>query len=74
VQASEIVFQPRLAKAAPKPDGDPENLDRLTLDAAEKVLVERALRRCGGNQTAAAKQLGISRERLRRKLGGGDDG
>lgn len=36
---------------------------------AERVILERALIRSGGNVTAAARQLGLSRATLHRKLG-----
>lgn len=38
------------------------------LGAAERELLERVLRECGGNKTAAAKKLGISRPTLHKKL------
>lgn len=36
---------------------------------AERLILERALQRCGGNISAAARQLGLSRATLHRKLG-----
>ncbi|WEK50698.1 MAG: helix-turn-helix domain-containing protein [Candidatus Kaistia colombiensis] len=36
---------------------------------AERIILERALSRSGGNVTAAARQLGVSRATLHRKLG-----
>lgn len=36
---------------------------------AERIILERALARTGGNVTAAARQLGVSRATLHRKLG-----
>ena len=38
------------------------------LGAAEQELLERVLQECGGNKTAAAKKLGISRPTLHKKL------
>ncbi len=40
-----------------------ENLEKM-----ERVLIEKALERTGGNQTRAAKDLGISRVWLRKKM------
>ena len=38
------------------------------LGAAEQELLERVLKECGGNKTAAARKLGISRPTLHKKL------
>ena len=40
----------------------------LTVAQAEKQLIMRALKECGGNRTEAAKKLGMSRRTLHRKL------
>jgi two-component system, NtrC family, response regulator AtoC len=40
----------------------------LTVTEAEKQLIARALKDCGGNRTLAAKKLGMSRRTLHRKL------
>ncbi|HOW97753.1 MAG TPA: sigma-54 dependent transcriptional regulator [Kiritimatiellia bacterium] len=40
----------------------------VSLDEAEKQLILRALKACDDNRTAAARQLGISRRTLHRKL------
>jgi two-component system, NtrC family, response regulator AtoC len=40
----------------------------LTVADAEKQLILRALKECGGNRTEAAKKLGLSRRTLHRKL------
>lgn len=40
----------------------------LTVKEAEKQLILRALQECGGNRSAAAKKLGMSRRTLHRKL------
>lgn len=45
-----------------------QSLDSLTLDAAEALLVQRALERHGGNLQRAASELGISRQALYRRL------
>jgi DNA-binding protein Fis len=46
--------------------GDPE----LTLATIERMHVERVLAACGGNQSEAARRLGIGRNTLARKLEG----
>jgi transcriptional regulator with PAS, ATPase and Fis domain len=48
------------SEAAPVLEGD--------LDGMERRMIEQALKRSGGDQTKAAKQLGISRRTLSRKL------
>jgi two-component system response regulator AtoC len=40
----------------------------LDMESNEKFLIQRALEECGGNRTAAAEKLGISRRTLHRKL------
>jgi DNA-binding NtrC family response regulator len=44
------------------------SLDQMTLDEAERVLVERALQRFDGNVSRAADALGVSRSALYRRL------
>ena len=48
-------------------DGAPP-IERLTLDEAERLLIQRALDRHGGNVSEAAKSLGVSRSALYRRL------
>jgi transcriptional regulator of acetoin/glycerol metabolism len=43
-------------------------LDQLTLEEVEKLLVQKALARAGGNVTDAAKALGLSRSAMYRRL------
>jgi DNA-binding NtrC family response regulator len=43
-------------------------LDQMTLEEVEKVLVQKALARVGGNVTEAAKALGLSRSAMYRRL------
>ncbi len=43
-------------------------LDGLTLDQAEKMLIERALRRTADNVSEAARQLGITRMVMRHRM------
>ncbi|MEM8931655.1 MAG: sigma 54-interacting transcriptional regulator [Acidobacteriota bacterium] len=44
------------------------SLDSLDLDELESRAIEEALRRCEDNQVQAAKLLGISRQKLRRRM------
>jgi DNA-binding NtrC family response regulator len=48
-------------------DSRPE-LERLTLDEVERVLIQRALKKCDGNVSEAARLLGLSRSALYRRL------
>ncbi|MCX7045679.1 MAG: sigma-54 dependent transcriptional regulator [Candidatus Sumerlaeota bacterium] len=41
----------------------------MKLDDIERTMIEETLKSAGGNRTAAARQLGISRRTLQRKLG-----
>ena len=47
---------------------EPLALDGLTLDAAEKVLIQRALQRTDNNVSEAARQLGVTRMTLRYRM------
>ena len=56
---------------AASPGGSPARIlaqPDLTVAQAEKQLILRALKECGGNRTEAAKKLGMSRRTLHRKL------
>lgn len=46
----------------------PQNLYRLVIDQAEKVLLTTVLNECNGNQSKASKYLGLSRGTLRSKM------
>ncbi len=46
------------------------SLDSMTLQEAERYLVERALLRAGGNAVEAARSLGLSRSAFYRRLSG----
>lgn len=48
-------------------------LDPIALDDIERAAIEQALKACDGNVSAAAKQLGISRNTIYRKLRGQKD-
>jgi propionate catabolism operon transcriptional regulator len=54
-----------------EPD-EPETDLRSARGAQEKALIRRVLEECGGNQSEAAKRLGIGRSTLYRKLNAGD--
>ncbi len=43
-------------------------MEELTLDEAERILIEKALERAGGNVSRAADALGLSRSALYRRL------
>lgn len=59
-----IVSHPMAMSQPVIPEGGPTSLDQIELQA-----VERMLRDCKGNVSAAARALGISRNTLYRKLG-----
>ncbi len=49
-------------------DSVPKSISNLSMEQAEKQLIESALKMYGGNRTRAAEHLGISRRTLHRKL------
>ncbi len=57
---------PALRERVPSHDAHDQN--GLTLRAMEVIHIRDALRRCGGNRTAAARQLGIDPSTLFRKI------
>jgi DNA-binding NtrC family response regulator len=54
--------------AAPAASAPPAALPRMTLDEAERWLVQRSLEEHGGNLRRAADALGITRQALYRRL------
>lgn len=48
--------------------GATESLENLTLEQAERYVIQRALESCGGDVAAAAVRLGMSRSALYRRL------
>ncbi|VWX58416.1 sigma-54-dependent transcriptional regulator [Sphingorhabdus sp. 109] len=62
--------EPAIARAAsidPEPFDGLSKLDGMTLDQIERLVVERAVCRCDGSLTKAARQLGVSPSTLYRK-------
>lgn len=53
---------------SPEPPSISLDLDSLDLQRLEWRAIREALRRCGGNQVQAAKLLGITRQKLRRRM------
>lgn len=49
-------------------DYEPEGLYKLFIEEVERPLLELVMQYCKGNQTKAAKYLGINRGTLRKKL------
>jgi DNA-binding NtrC family response regulator len=61
VQAADLALRPSEVGAP--------GIEQLTLDEAERLLIQRALRRFEGNVSEAARALGLSRSALYRRLG-----
>jgi len=64
--AGDVVRAGDLALQAPS--GPAPGLESMTLEDVERVLIQKALARFGGNVSQAAKQLGVSRSALYRRL------
>lgn len=47
---------------------DPDDLHRLVIEEVERPLFDCVMQHCDGNQTRAARVLGINRSTLRKKL------
>jgi transcriptional regulator with PAS, ATPase and Fis domain len=69
ILATTDLLQPvDLPPLPPLPDAFPTGLLNHTLDEIERLVVLEALRRCSGNKTAAARQLGVTARTLANKL------
>lgn len=64
--AENLLLPGRAPERTTAPSAD--DLDDLTLAQAEKLLIERALRRTGNNVSEAARQLGITRMTMRYRM------
>jgi DNA-binding NtrC family response regulator len=60
VEVEDLALRPRVERA--------ERLEEMTLEDAEKYLIQRALGRADGNVSDAARLLGLSRSALYRRL------
>jgi DNA-binding NtrC family response regulator len=57
------------ADLALRPASEPaSHFEQMTLEEAERYLIQRALGKCDGNVSEAAKLLGVSRSALYRRL------
>jgi DNA-binding NtrC family response regulator len=66
-----VVMEEDLGLQTPRPTGNQAAADLtgdLTLEDAERLLIQRALARHGGNVSRAAEALGVSRSALYRRL------
>ena len=54
--------------ALERPSGPAASLEQMTLEDVERVLIQKALARFDGNVSQAAKQLGVSRSALYRRI------
>jgi DNA-binding NtrC family response regulator len=52
----------------PRVEGGSSRVEEMTLEEAERYLIEKALARCGGSATEAARALGLSRSAFYRRL------
>jgi transcriptional regulator of acetoin/glycerol metabolism len=64
--SGDVVRAGDLALEAPASGGT--RLEEMTLEEVERVLIQKALARFGGNVSQAAKTLGLSRSALYRRL------
>jgi len=49
-------------------DAEPHNMLSMVINCVEKPVIQVALEKTSGNQTKAAKMLGITRSTLRKKI------
>jgi DNA-binding NtrC family response regulator len=63
-----VITEHDLGLHSPSTVSNPTSLDDLTLEEAERVLIQRALTRHAGNVSRAADALGVSRSALYRRI------
>ena len=63
----ELVRPSDLAIRVPK-EGSQQEMDRMSIEEVEALLIKKALSRFSGNVTQAAEALGLSRGALYRRL------
>lgn len=63
-----MLFARGVGAARPVPSGEEEGIVPLTLEEMEEVHILETMRRCRNNQARAARELGIGRNTLWRKL------
>jgi DNA-binding NtrC family response regulator len=68
LQANELLFAAVDVDAGGSGAGDGGSTDALNLDKVEQVTIEKALRKHSGNISHAAKELGITRTSLYRRM------
>ena len=75
-ESEEIIEAHDLPIEITRPSGEnalPFDKDKLlTLEEMERYYIEMALDKTGGNKSRAAKLLGVTRQRLKRKLNSND--
>jgi transcriptional regulator of acetoin/glycerol metabolism len=52
----------------PRAEAGASRIEEMTLEEAERFLIEKALARAGGSATEAARALGLSRSAFYRRL------
>ncbi|MBY6204476.1 sigma-54-dependent transcriptional regulator [Halomonas denitrificans] len=65
IEAADLQLAPSSGRRGPS---DSRELDGMTLDDAERILIRNALERSGGNVNQAAAALGLSRSALYRRI------
>lgn len=57
-----------LTAPGPSPAGEAETFDSYNLEEVERVVIERVLRKHQGNVSHAARELGLTRTSLYRRM------
>lgn len=60
------MLPPSFPESASAADGEP--WEQMTLDQAERRLIEKSLQRCDHNVSEAARQLGVTRMAMRYRM------
>lgn len=68
IMPEQLMLQPPPLSTAPERDNGLSELSGMTLEQVEKVLLDKALQRTGGNVSRAARELGLTRMAMRYRM------
>lgn len=68
ITAEQLMLQPPVLTQSSGGDKELSQLSAMTLEQVEKILLDKALQRTGGNVSRAARELGLTRMAMRYRM------